>query len=326
MRLEFNDSLASLSILEMNRRSPKPAGQESQPSAAPTDTKDLASQPLTETITRTLQESMQETERRQPKLLDKQMQTLAAVEGVSVPEFDAAWKIDLEIDQQPACGVLERLAADLGLRVANAAEHAEVLNTSVSVQMRGISRLQTMEWLCSQIGLYPDYQRQPVLLDGGPFGAMAQALGALAGQQVQRTEPKPDEDALPAVTLRPGARPIPLAFVGPFAVEVTQIQEFPPDATGRMELCLFAGGVPASVLTHWDQNRWSGGSAFRKPTLSFGKWQELGGRDVLTPDQGECTAPSSAVLPGRTTQLELRNLLRDVQTIRLANDVTAALP
>ena len=88
----------------------------------------------------------------------------------------------------------------------------------------------------------------------------------------------------------------------------------------------FAGGVPASVLTHWGQNRWSGGSAFQKPPLSFGKWQELGGRDVLTPMEGQWTAPSSAVLPGRTNQLELRNLLRDVQTIRLATDLTAALP
>jgi hypothetical protein len=64
----------------------------------------------------------------------------------------------------------------------------------------------------------------------------------------------------------------------------------------------------------------------RGTPLSLGNWREIDGRDVVVKDQAQWTAPTSAVLPGLTTQLGLRNLLRDVETIRIATEIGVSLP
>jgi protein tyrosine phosphatase (PTP) superfamily phosphohydrolase (DUF442 family) len=83
-----------------------------------------------------MQESMREAARREQEGYDKSMRSLAALEGVTASQFEAAWRIDLEADQQPGRELVERLAAELGLRIANAPEHAKSLDAPVTLQLR----------------------------------------------------------------------------------------------------------------------------------------------------------------------------------------------
>jgi hypothetical protein len=307
------------------------SGQNAERTDSPTKTEDRRSQQLAEAVTRRMQESMREAAGREQERYDKSMRSLAALEGVTASQFEAAWRIDLEADQQPGRELVERLAAEMGLRIANAAEHAEALDAPVTIKLRDVSRLQAMELVCNQIGLYPDYRRPFETVSGGIVAGMAEAMGALAGQSEKPAEASKPEDpaaesvSLPALTLRAGKRPIPLAFAGPFGLEVTQLQEFPPDGTGTLQMCVFAGGVPASLSTYW------GGTLrlstdFRGTPLSLGKWRETGGRDIVMNDQSSWITSTSAVLPGLTTQLELWQLLRDVETIRIASEISVSLP
>ena len=269
--------------------------------------------------------------RREQESWDRSARALAEFQSMSASQFEAAWRIDLQADQQPARVLVERLAAEMGLRIANSADHAAALDAPVTLQLRGVSRLQALESICSQVGLYPDYRRPFEVATGGIFAGMAQALGVLAGQSAKPVEPvKPEEPvveefSLPAMTLRSGTRPIPLAFAGPFALEVVELLEFPPDGTGELNLCFFAGGVPAALSTYWSGTHRMAFFAQGIP-LSLGDWRETGGRDVLVRERVQWTGSTSAVLPGLTTQLELWHLLRDVETIRIATELGVSLP
>jgi len=309
------------------------AGQEPPPAtAALPDAEAPASQQLAGAIARALEAPGEQTDRQpeptQPhdQTADKRRQALTAVETVSLTEFEAAWKINLNVDQQPAQQVLERLVAEMGLRIANGAEHAAALNQPVSIQLTGVSRLQAVESLCSQIGLYPDYRRQFDWPNANPFAAVLPGLTVPGNPTPQPAAPKPEADQLPAVTLQSGQRPVPLVFAGPFALAVLDLQEYPPDATGCLDVCLFVGGIPASLATRWGRQNRSSGPVVGQQTPSFSAWREREGRDVLMPGSRTFQIGGTCVLPCQTTQLQLRNLLRDVQTLRLVTDITAVLP
>lgn len=307
------------------------SGHDAKRTDSLTNTDDRKPQLLSEAMTRGMQESQREVARREQAQYDKRMRSLAAIESLSASQFEAAWRIDLCVDQQPARELVDRLAAEMGLRIANAAEHSKALDAPVTLQLRDVSRLQAMESVCSQIGLYPDYRRPFEAVSGGVFAGMAEAMSTVAGRPETRAEaPKPEALAaeavsLPALILRTGTRPIPLAFAGPFVLEVAQLLEFPPDGTGTLQMCVFSGGVPASLSTYWDKtNRIP--TDFRGTPLSLGKWQELDGRDVVVKGESSWTGPTSAILPGLTTQVELWHLVRDVKTIRVGTEIGVPLP
>ncbi len=313
-------SLLSCGIAEVRAQDPPP-------SEAPNSGRALTSAQLSEMMTKQMQQAMAASTLRDQKAVDRLANAFIAMEGISSQAFEAAWKIDIDFQQQPARVVLERLFAELGLRMGNAEEHAAALDKPVSLQLQGVSRLQAIEQICGLVGVYPDYTQQPDLANGGPFAAMALMMGGMAGGKmpVQAPAPEPADEALPAVVLRAGARPVSLVFTGPFALEVTRLDEYPPDATGLLDVSLFAGGIPQSVQAYWTDGRWRNWS---RPIgmVFFGKWQDLSGVGVIPSTDVRMAFQSSAVLPGQTSQLSLQNLLRDIQSIHLATEISIPLP
>lgn len=282
---------------------------------------------VTEDVSQEMQQAMAANERRLQTAVDRLANAFIAMESVSGQAFEAAWKIDIDIQQQPARVELERLFAELGLRMGNLEEHAAALDKPISLQLQGVSRLQAIEQICGQVGLYPDYTQQPDMAGGGPFAALALMMGHMAGSPMpaQAPAPEPVAEALPAVSLRAGARPVPLVFTGPFALEVTRLEEYPPDATGLLDVSLFLGGIHPSAQAYWTDGDWR--QWFRPIGLVFfEKWQDVNGLDIVPADDLRMARQSSAVLPGQTSQVSLRNLLRDVKSIRLATEISVPLP
>lgn len=282
---------------------------------------------VTEDVSQEMQQAMAADELRQQKAVDRLANAFVAMESVSSRAFEAAWKIDIDIQQQPARVELERLSAELGLRMGNLEEHAAALDKPVSLQLQGVSRLQAIEQICSQVGLYPDYTQQPDMAGGGPFAALALMMGRMAGGQVPvvAAAPEPAAEALPAVSLRAGARPVPLVFTGPFALEVTRLEEYPPDATGLLDVSLFLGGIHPSAQAYWTDGDWR--QWFRPIGLVFfEKWRDVDGLDIVPADDLRMAMQSSAVLPGQTSQVPLHNLLRDVKSLRLTTEISVPLP
>ena len=270
--------------------------QDPPPSEAHRSGEALTAEQFSETMTKQMQQSMEASELREQKQADRLANAFIAMAGISSQAFEAAWKIDIDIQQQPARVMLERLCAELGLRMGNAEEHAAALDKSVSLRLQGVSRLQAIEQICSQVDVYPDFTRQTDLADAGPIAAMAFMMGGMAGgkMSVQTPASEPAEVTLPAVLLRAGARPIPLVFTGPFALEVTRLDEYPPDATGLLEISLFAGDIPRSVQAHWSDGNWR---HWHRPmgVVFFGKWQDLSALDLIPPTDVRMAGQSSAV-------------------------------
>jgi hypothetical protein len=301
--------------------------QDPPPSEAPNLGRALTSAQLSEMMTKQMQQAMAANTLRERKAVDRLANAFIAMESVSSEAFEAAWKIDFDIQQQPARGELERLFAELGLRMGNAEEHAAALDKPVSLQLQGVSRLQAIEQLCGQIGVYPDYTRQPDLAGGGPFAALTLMVGGMASGKmpVQAPAPEPAAEGLPAVVLRAGARPVPLVFTGPFALEVTRLEEYPPDTTGLLGVNLFLGGIHPSAQAYWTDGDWR--QWFRPiGMVFFGKWRDVDGLGIVPADDLRMAMQSSALLPGQTSQVPLRNLLRDVKTVRLATEISVPYP
>ncbi len=282
---------------------------------------------VTEDESQEMQQAIAADKLREQKKVDRLANAFMAMEGISSQAFEAAWKIDIDIQRQPARVVLERLFVGIGLRMGNVEVHAAALDKPVSLQLHGVSRLQAIEQICSQVDLYPDYKERPGPAGGGTFAAMAQTVGGMASGKVlgQAPGPEPTAEALPAVELRAGVRPIPLIFAGPFALEVTRLEEYPPDATGLMEISLFTGGMHPSAQAYWSDGDWRQWS--RPFGMSFfGEWRDASGLDILASDGARPAIFSSAILPGDTTYVNLHNLLRDVKSVRLATEVSVPLP
>ena len=155
-------SLLSCGIAEVRAQDPPP-------SEAPNSGRALTSAQLSEMMTKQMQQAMAASTLRDQKAVDRLANAFIAMEGISSQAFEAAWKIDIDFQQQPARVVLERLFAELGLRMGNAEEHAAALDKPVSLQLQGVSRLQAIEQICGLVGVYPDYTQQPDLANGGPF-------------------------------------------------------------------------------------------------------------------------------------------------------------
>ncbi len=137
------------------------------------------------------------------------------LEAVSPDDWEASWKQDLDATGQPAGEVLRRLLRPWGLAV----EAAPALDRPVHLSLRGRPRLELIEEVCRAAGVYPVYPD-----------------GTTQSHSWDRT-----------VRLKAGPRPLPIAFAGPFLVEVQEVKEFAPSATGEMAVRFLAVGLPPAV-------------------------------------------------------------------------------
>ena len=278
---------------------------------------------LAEAFEEGFQQSMLEAERKERLHYQQSQQRLAGIESVSLPQFNAAWKIDLDVDRQPAREVLADLLSDLGLRLPEDAEFAEALKQPVRLKLRGGSRLQAIEEICSQIGVWPDYEAVGEGdAPGGFLGGMVRMMQVAAGPLGKPADSTPAVSATPAVGLRRGKRPFPIAFVGPYAIHINRLDEFPPYAFGKVEISVIGAGVPASVSAYWEHERWSGVSDFHV--------RDAHGIDLLVHDTCQLSWSWDTRCPRGlrrgTAQYELMNLLRTVRSIHLDFRVSATVP
>ena len=133
-------------------------------------------------------------------------------DAITKDEFDAAWKIDLKAEDGNAGELLKSIADECGLSFFSQPEMEPRLQQPVSIDLSGVSRVQAIEEICEQLGIYPRYRIKTIAFAEGP-------------------------------------RPYPVAFAGPFMVSVKRINEYPPYATGEVEFDCVAIGMPTSMIS-----------------------------------------------------------------------------
>ena len=121
------------------------------------------------------------------------------------------WKMNLDIRGRPAREVLRAQAKGLGLALEESTVQDGSLDRALTLNLRGKSRFEVIEEVCSQLQIYPVYGEGALLL-------------------------------------APGPRPYPAAFAGPFFAVVEGMEPFPDHAAGAMQVRVLAAGLPPGAL------------------------------------------------------------------------------
>ncbi len=151
-----------------------------------------------------------------PRPEDLANEALAPIDRAA---FERTWKTDLEVKGRPAGDVLKELTGATGVQVAPTPAQARALARPVTLELRGRSQSELIEEVCRQAGLYPVWAEQ-----------------FTPTKRVEKLE------------LRPGPRPYPVGFAGPFAVEVESVNEYVPHATGLITFRVRGPALPPVVL------------------------------------------------------------------------------
>jgi hypothetical protein len=133
-------------------------------------------------------------------------------------EFEAAWQQPLEVKDRPAGQVLRDLAEKWGMQLKlTELQEQRVVGRPITLQLQGRSRWEILEEVCRKVGQYPVFNRETNFFGGG----VTQVL-----------------------SLNPLPRSLPVAFAGPFRVEVMDVSEFAPQATGLLQVQVAAERLP----------------------------------------------------------------------------------
>lgn len=207
--------------------------------------------------------------------------------------FEATWKADLDVKDRPAGELLKELADEMGVELKTTPAQGRALARPVTLQLRGRSRPELAEEVCRRVGLYPAPEEQ--------FGA--------DGKQE-------------TMSLRSAPRPHPVAFAGPFTIEVTEVTEYVPNATGMLTFRVRAADLPPVVAKMIERGQ-------DRDTLVFKQVTDPAGRDLSDAPTGP-GLKFGRVLPDgydRTLEFPLKNLLRDVTAVKtLRGTVRVPLP
>jgi hypothetical protein len=194
--------------------------------------------------------------------------------------FDATWKGDLAVEGKPAATVLRELAKafDIQLEIPPAQEKA--LAGAITLKLDGRSRYDRLEAVSREAGFYPVYA------DG-----FANPIGARG------------------VSLKQLPRPYPVAFAGPFLVEVAELTEYVPHATGLLDLRVIATGLSPAMLKDLGRGM---------DSLVITQVVDAMGRDLHDRSRRDTGRVWRNILGvyDRTFGVPLKNLLRDVTAIR----------
>ncbi len=197
--------------------------------------------------------------------------------------FEAIWKADLDVKARPAGEVLEELADAMGVTLETTPVQDRALARPITLRIAGRSRAELAEEVCKRVGLYPVLEEQ----FGGPG--------------------KPGEK----LTLRSTPRPYPVVFAGPFTVEVEEVAEYVPHATGLITLRLRAANMPPVVMKML-------GSFQDAKVVQLTQVADSKNRDLSDAPTGP-RRKLGRVLPDRydrTLEIPLKNLLRNVTAVK----------
>lgn len=180
--------------------------------------------------------------------LAKEKAVFDALRPLTAEEFDAQWKIDFVARDRTAEDALRELTAGLGLAL-DTRDVESALAQAVTVGLSGVSRLQAIEEVCSQVNLYPVYPEGGTMM-GGLFGDMLEGLvEVLVGaDELEKARAEAAEIPANAVAFMEGPRPWPVVFSGPFMFEVDDVIENVPHATGSVSIVVRAFAIEPSAV------------------------------------------------------------------------------
>ncbi len=209
-----------------------------------------------------------------------------ALVAVTTEQNERAWKIDVAGSGRPAAAILEEILAGSGLTV-DAGAQAGLLARPLDLELRGVSRVEAIARVARAIGLRPVY-------------------------------PALQEDL--ALTFDAQPKTWPQTFAGPFLVEVQELRERAPHATGSIQLGVRALGLAPSVRDF--QN-----GMFER--IAVHAIEDARGRSLLA-EEGVSLLSEPEARTGFLSlnpTFELEHLLRDVEVIeRLAGTIRLQLP
>ena len=172
-----------------------------------------------------------------------QQKSFDGLREISPEQFEAAWKTDLIVEKRPAGEVLAELLAPMGVLPPSDTGDG-LLDTPVSVSLKGKSRLESIEAVCAQLGHYPEYPQTPEML----YGVMGGFVEAFAKSVGEMAEGEGESHASNALVLIEGARPRPAIFFGPLMMVVREIEQKPAYATGYLSLTVFGADIDQGVF------------------------------------------------------------------------------
>ncbi len=155
-----------------------------------------------------------------------------SIVAVSEVQHERVWQIDVDGRGRTGLEIVRALVEPSGLRV-HAGEHADVLNAPCKFVAKQVSRIEAVERLCEELGLYPQWP-----------AAEAQVV------DWSGTAPAPDP-----LRFHAGLRPLPAVFVGPFLVEVSDVIENTPQPTGELQVSVRSLGLASGVLGFQNESR-----------------------------------------------------------------------
>lgn len=252
-----------------------------------------------------------------------------ALQPLGENEFRASWINGREFRGVVAREALAELAGSLGLGV-QAGPHGPRLDSPVRVSVKDLSRLEAIERILAERGLHPVFP-SPRSRTGELGGAMQEAVDRITSQLVHgRTSGRVSQGGQPVsvpaagsggeIRLEEGPHDWPVTHTGPFQVTVTGLEENVPHATGSVQVVVRSYGLDEGVLSLFDD---------LPETVSFGAILDTKGRDLRARENlrhlgGGLLSGSSYE---NTTNLELRNLIREVDVIdRLEGSHPVVIP
>jgi hypothetical protein len=260
-----------------------------------------------------------------------------SIVATSEDEFASSWRNPTDLRGKSAREAVEELALGCDL-VTHVGDHGEILEKPVEVDVRGVSRVEAIERICEQIGLYPIYPSATTM--SYPEGAvMGKALGEMMSRMltsedsaisleggesegVEKVEASaPDTPPPPnAVTFATGTPPWPRVHVGPFVISVDGVDEYVPHGTGAVDVGIRTFGLKPGTLSL---------IADLGETIRLHRIVDTQERTLM--ENADVRYFGGGMITGTafesTTRVALRNLLRDVETIdRIEGAQKLALP
>ncbi|MCP4645352.1 MAG: hypothetical protein GY851_33220 [bacterium] len=127
--------------------------------------------------------------------------------------FEKTWQIDVNIADRPLGEVLAELTEPYDLEIRARQVGEDILDQPVSIQLAGVSRVEAMDAVCRQVGVYPDFA-------GGVYGGLGSRVSLMSGQ-------------------RPGVS----TYAGPFLVTLEDAGQPLSRDTASVRATLFALGL-----------------------------------------------------------------------------------
>jgi hypothetical protein len=182
--------------------------------------------------------------------------------------------MNLKAENRAAGDLLGEVAPRLPL-VRHENQRAK-LATRLTVNWSGISRFEALEDIGRQIGLTPQVESR-------------------------------------RLSLNPEKRLLPVAFAGPFFVEVRRVDQFVPHATGLLVLSVRAMNIPASLLDRMEQR------------IKFDLVADQNGNNLRDEYHSSWASSGGSGLQ-RTIVIPLRELLRSAESMTLRGSIPIELP